>query len=96
MALEGADYEPMFDRELGIAMIEAGRCPCPGCPGRLTDAKLSPRDWRRCHLCCCAWKAEEINGTVYAASIKGPQHTAARQRLRQLTDADYDSHDDLR
>jgi len=53
----------MFDREKAIATIEAGRCPCPGCAGALTEDKLSARGWR--------------------------------QPIRQLTEADYDGHDDL-
>jgi hypothetical protein len=86
----------MFDRERAIATIEAGRCGCAGCRGELADGNLSPRGWRHCQVCRCAWKVEAINGTNYAASIKGPQHTPPRQPLRQLTEADYDSHEDLR
>jgi hypothetical protein len=88
--------EPMFDRAQVIATIETGRCACPGCRGELTVAGLSPRGWRHCQACRCAWKAEAINGTVYAISLKGPQHTPARKPLRPLTEADYDGHDDLR
>jgi hypothetical protein len=88
--------ELMFDRALGIATIEAGRCPCPACRGELSDPSLSARGWAFCKVCRCAWKAEDINGTVYAISIKGPLHTPARQPNRQLTEADYDGHDDLR
>ena len=86
----------MFDREKAIATIEADRCPCPSCNGTLTDSKLSARGWRHCRVCRCGWKAEAINGTVYAASIKGPKHTPARVPNRQLTEADYDGHEDLR
>lgn len=86
----------MFDREQAIATINAGNCACPGCRGELSAAELSPGGWRHCKVCRCAWKVEEINRTVYAASIKGPLHTPARVPLRQLTEADYDGHDDLR
>jgi hypothetical protein len=85
----------MFDREKAIATIKAGNCSCPGCLGQFLDADLSPRGWRHCQVCRCAWKVEDINGTVYAASIKGPMHTPTRQPLRQLTEADYDGHEDL-
>jgi hypothetical protein len=86
----------MFDREKAIATIEADQCPCPGCSGRLTEARLSARGWRHCRVCRCGWKVEEIGKQRYAASIKGPLHTQPRQPLRRLTDADYDGHEDLR
>jgi hypothetical protein len=85
----------MFDREKAIAAIEANRCPCPSCSGTLTEAKLSARGWRHCRVCRCGWKVEDINKTRYAASIKGPMHTPARVPNRQLTEADYDGHEDL-
>lgn len=65
----------MFDRARAVATIEAGCCACPGCQGELTSADRSPGGWRHCQVCRCAWKAEAINGTVYATSIKGPTHT---------------------
>jgi type VI protein secretion system component VasK len=86
----------MFDRAQAIATIEAGRCACPGCRGQLTSPGLSRRGWRHCQLCRCAWKAEAINGIVYASSIEGLIHTRPRVPNRQLTDADYDGHEDLR
>jgi hypothetical protein len=86
----------MFDRERGLATVEAGRCPCPGCRGELSDPSLNAGGWAFCKVCRCAWKAEAINGTIYAVSIKGPDHTPERKPLRQLSEADYDGHDDLR
>ena len=46
----------MFDREKAIATIEADRCPCPGCPGTITEAKLSARGWRHCRICVNGFK----------------------------------------
>ena len=89
------DSEPMFDREKAIATIEAGRCPCPGCAGALTEDKLSARGWRHCRVCRCGWKVENVGKQRYAASIMGPVHAPPRQPIRQLTEADYDGHDDL-
>ena len=86
----------MFDRAAAIATIEAGVCACPGCRGQLTSPELSPRGWRHCQLCRCAWKAEAITATVYACHIEGPIHTRPRVPNRQLTDADFDGHEDLR
>jgi hypothetical protein len=86
----------MFDRTEALAAIEADRCPCDGCEGTLTDPKLSARGWRHCRVCRCGWKVEEISKQQYVASIKGPIHTPPRKPLRQLTEADYDGHDDLR
>jgi hypothetical protein len=86
----------MFDRGKAIATIEAGRCPCPGCRGQLTDPAPSPKGWGFCQTCRCAWQVQDINGTNYAASIKGPKHTPTPQPARQLTEADYDGHEDLR
>jgi hypothetical protein len=86
----------MFDRAKAIATIEAGVCACQGCHGQLMDAELSRGGWSFCNACSCAWQVETINGTRYAASIKGPLHTPPRKPLRPLTEADYDGHDDLR
>jgi hypothetical protein len=86
----------MFDREKAIAALEAGSCPCRGCRGQLTDANLSRGGWSFCKVCRCAWKVQTLGQARYAASIKGPKHTPARQPLWQLTEADYDGHDDLR
>ena len=86
----------MFVRERSIAAIEAGACACLGCKGVLTDASLSARGWRHCKACRCAWKVNMINGTNYACHIEGPMHTRPRVPNRQLTEADYDGHEDLR
>ena len=86
----------MFVREQAIANIDAGHCACPGCRGQLTGPDLSPRGWRHCKVCRCAWKVEAINGTIYACNIEGPIHTRPRVPNRPLTEADYDTHDDLR
>jgi hypothetical protein len=86
----------MFDRDQAIATIEAGGCACPGCRGQLSASELSPHGWRQCQSCRCAWKVEAINGTVYASHIEGPIHRRQRSPNRQLTEADYDGHDDLR
>lgn len=86
----------MFDRERAIAVIEAGGCACPSCRGRLTDPASSRTGWGFCQVCRCAWQVQTINGTRYATSIKARIHTAPRKPTRQLTEADYDSHDDLR
>ena len=64
--------------------------------GTLTDPKLSALGWRHCRVCRCGWKVEEISQQLYVASIKGPIHTPPRKPLRQLTESDYDGHDDLR
>ena len=85
----------MFDRETAIAMIEAGSCACPSCRGQLTVGKLSPRGWRHCKVCRCAWRVQLISGTRYAASIHAPIHTKAREPARRLTEVDYDGHEDL-
>jgi hypothetical protein len=63
--------------------------------GSLTH-DLSAGGWGFCKVCRCAWKAEAINGTVYACNIEGPIHTKPRVPNRQLTEADYDGHDELR
>jgi len=39
---------------------------------------------------------EAIGSAVYACHIEGPIHTKPRVPNRQLTEADYDGHDDLR
>jgi hypothetical protein len=85
----------MFDREKAISTIEGDHCACPGCQGELTDPSLSGRGWAFCKVRRCAWKVQTLGKARYAASIKGPMHTPARQPLRQLTEADYDGHDDL-
>jgi len=58
------DSEPMFDREKAIATIEAGRCPCPGCAGALTEDKLSARSWRHAGSAAAAgrWRTSVSSG----------------------------------
>ena len=66
--------ELMFDRERAIAVLNADRCACPGCKGSLTDHDLSPRGWRHCQSCRCAWKVAAIDGQTYATAIHSPDH----------------------
>jgi hypothetical protein len=68
----------MFVREQAIAEIERDRCACPGCRGELTAANLSPRGWRHCQACRCAWKIEVIYAVTYASRIAGAVHPLPR------------------
>jgi len=86
---------PRFDREKAIATVEAGGCACTGCRGELTDPALSADAWGFCKVCRCAWQVQTIGQARFAASISGPLHTPQRHPTRQLTEADYDGHDDL-
>lgn len=71
-----AIIEPMFDRAIALACLEAGRCACAGCEGTLTDATLSRGGWQFCRRCRCAWKIEVIDGKRYASAIPSPAHVA--------------------
>lgn len=60
-----------------MTALNAGKCPCPGCRGTLTDASLSAGSWRFCRNCRCAWKVSTIHGQAYATSIHSPEHRPA-------------------
>jgi hypothetical protein len=64
----------MFDRDQAVKRIEAGRCACHECTGRLTDASLSRGNWRFCRVCRCAWKVSVIDRQTYATAIHSPVH----------------------
>jgi len=51
----------MFERDQAVERIDAGRCACHECTGRLTDAALSRGNWRFCRVCRCAWKVSVID-----------------------------------
>ena len=68
----------MFDRAKAISLIEGDCCACPGCPGQLTDADRSPRAWRHCQRCRCAWKIETVYAATYASRIPGAIHPLPR------------------
>jgi hypothetical protein len=70
-----ATIEPMFDRSRAVSRIDASQCACDACNGRLTDASLSPGNWRFCRICRCAWKVSVIDHQTYATAIHSPLHT---------------------
>jgi hypothetical protein len=45
-----------------VEEVEAGRCPCTGCPGTLTDPARSPSGWGHCRVCRCAYQVKDRGG----------------------------------
>lgn len=64
----------MFERNEALKRIAAGRCPCSGCLGLLTDPARSKGGWGFCQTCRCAWQVATPDGHAYAATVPSDRH----------------------
>lgn len=60
-----------------VALIDQGRCVCPGCEGKLATPGQYP-SWRRCMTCGCHWTVSDVHGQRREGVFADPRCPARR------------------